>query len=203
MQSVLALRPVSYDESFFREAWFHEWDALREVLGQLVIEAGTWRRILDFGCGPGIMIDYMAARGFDYIGYDISNETRRLYLERFGGYPERYVTDLRELEMKNFDVLIAFDVLEHLRDGEIARMLERCWPIPELFVNINRNWRIPGHINLRTDRSWIRLFARYGFRLKEQLTATLRARYRELRPGCPDQWDRNMFVFSQDRSRHL
>lgn len=200
MQSVLALRPVSYDESFFGEAWFHEWCALRDVLAQMVAHAGTWRRILDFGCGPGIMIDYMADRGFDYVGYDRSDEARRLYLERFGGYPQRYVTDLCALEMKRFDVMIAFDVFEHLRDDEITDVLERCRPIPDMFVNISRNWRIPGHINLRTDRSWVEFFAGHGFRLKESLTTTLRARYRDLRPGCPDQWDRNMFVFSRVHS---
>jgi len=199
LQTVLARRPVEYDGSFFREEWFQGWEELRHILEQLVREPGQWRRVLDFGCGPGVMIDHMNECGFDYVGCDYSDSAHRLYLSRFGAYPQRYVSQLSAVNMADFDVLLSFDVFEHMADDEIAQVLEASKPIPELFLNISRDWRTPGHINIRSDRAWKAFFKRYGLQLREDLTTRLRERYRELRPGCQDRWDRNMFVLSRGR----
>lgn len=198
LQSVLALRPVAYDGGFFREEWFRGWEELRHVLEQLVREAGCWKQILDFGCGPGVMIDHMTERGFDYVGCDYSESAQHLYRSRFGAYPERYVFSLSGVNMRDFDVLLSFDVFEHMTDAEIIRVLDASKPIPELFLNISRDWRTPGHINLKSDRAWLSFFEGQGLILNEALTKRLRQRYGELRPGCPDMWDRNMFVLSRD-----
>ncbi len=168
------------------------------MLEQLVREAGSWKRILDFGCGPGVMIDHMTERGFDYVGCDYSDVAHRLYLSRFGVYPQRYVSAMSAVNMVDFDVLLSFDVFEHMTDAEIIRVLDASKPIPELFLNISRDWRTPGHINLKSDRAWLSFFERHGLILNEALTKRLRRRYIELRPGCPDVWDRNMFVLSRD-----
>jgi SAM-dependent methyltransferase len=196
---MLSLREVAYDGSFFREEWFQGWAELRHVLEQLVREGGRWHRILDFGCGPGVMIDHMNERGFKYVGCDYSESAQRLYLNRFGAYPQCYVPQLKAVNMADFDVLISFDVFEHMTDDQIAYVLEASKPIPELFLNISRDLRTPGHINIRSDRAWMAFFKQHGLQLREELTARLRQRYMELRPGCQDRWDRNMFVFSRGR----
>ncbi|SPP65639.1 methyltransferase domain-containing protein [Nitrospira lenta] len=200
LQAVLARRPVVYDGTFFREEWFQGWEELRYVLEQLVRESGHWRRVLDFGCGPGVMIDHMNTCGFDYVGCDYSDSAHRLYLSRFGAYPQQYVSQLSVVNMADFDVLLSFDVFEHMADDEIAQVLEASKPIPELFLNISRDWRTPGHINIRSDRAWTAFFKRHGLQLREDLTVRLRQRYRELRPGCQDRWDRNIFVLSRGRA---
>lgn len=191
-------RPVVYDDSFFKETWFREWDTLSVVLAALIESEPRWRSILDFGCGPGVMIDLMTARGLDYVGCDYSSEARQLYLTHYGRNPERYLSSLNEAVAKSNDLLLAFDVLEHMRDDEIAQLIEKAYPIPEFLFNISRTRGIPGHINIKSDRAWIRFMKKHGYRFEEIRTKRLRQFYSKLRPGAPDRWDRNMFLFSRE-----
>jgi len=197
LRAVLPRRDVVYDDSFFREQWFRGWEELRHVLEQLLREAAHWRRVLDFGCGPGVMIDHMNPLGVHYVGCDYSGEARHLYLKQYGSYPQLYVSDLGAVNMADFDLFLSFDVFEHMTDEQIAETLKATHPIPELFLNISRDWRTPGHINIKSDRAWVAFFKDHGFVLHERMTGHLRQRYAALRPGCQDRWDRNMFVFSR------
>jgi SAM-dependent methyltransferase len=188
---------VVYGSSFFRQQWFQGWQELQPVLAQLITEAGRWRNVLDFGCGPGVMIDPMTANGFNYVGCDYSEEAKDLYLERFGRHPDRYVSQLCAVNLADFDVLLSFDVFEHMTDQEITELLEASRQVPDLFVNISRERRTPGHINIKSDRGWRSFFERHGLELCEETTRILRESYTKLRPGCPDLWNRNMFVLSR------
>ena len=191
-------RPVVYDESFFKAAWFKEWETLSVVLCALLESEPRWRAILDFGCGPGVMIDMMTARGLDYVGCDYSSEARQLYLAHYGRNPERYLSSLDDALARDNDLLLAFDVLEHMRDNEIANLIEEANPIPELLFNISRTRGIPGHINIKSDRAWIRFMKEHGYRFEEARTQRLRQLYSKLRTGAPDRWDRNLFLFSRE-----
>ena len=193
----LLRRPVVYDDSFFAEAWFREWASLRIVLASLIENEPKWRTVLDFGCGPGVMIDLMTDQGVDYVGCDYSAEARQLYLEHFGQHPDRYLSNLDEAVVKKNDLLLAFDVLEHMRDDEIAKLIDKVRSIPELLFNISRTRGIPGHINIKSDRAWIAYMKEQGYRFEEKRTHKLRQLYAQQRPGSPDRWDCNLFLFSR------
>lgn len=185
---------VRYDEHFFSAQWFTGWETLKEVLAALIASEPRWQRVLDYGCGPGIMIDLMAARGYDYVGCDLSPDARALYLRHWGAHPERYVASLDAVAGREFDLLLAFDVLEHLRDDEVAALLDDTRHVPELLFNVSRVRSIPGHINIKTDAAWTAFFARCGRRVDETGTTRLRERYLALRPGGPDLWHKNLFL---------
>jgi SAM-dependent methyltransferase len=189
--------PVRYDERFFSEDWFRNWDMLKHVLCGLLESNPNWRTILDYGCGPGIMIDLMNSRGLDYVGCDISPEARELYLRRFGKNPGKYHLSLSELSDRPFDLLICFDVFEHMRDEEIVGLLDRILLIPEILVKISRVRGIPGHINLKPDRAWIRFFESHGWTCERDRTEALRVQYLRLRPNGSDLWHRNMFLLKR------
>lgn len=193
----LLRRPVVYDGSFFTQAWFREWAELRMVLAALIESEPKWRAVLDFGCGPGVMIDLMTDRGLDYVGCDYSAEAHQLYLKHYGQHPERYLTNLDDAVSKKNDLLLSFDVLEHMRDDEIAKVLDKVRSIPELLLNISRTRGIPGHINIKSDRAWIAYMKAQGYHFEENRTRKLRQIYTQQRPGSPDQWDRNLFLFSR------
>lgn len=195
--SRLMRRPVVYDDSFFKEAWFKEWESLRLVLASLIESERRWKTILDFGCGPGVMIDLMADRRLDYVGCDYSFEARQLYLTHYGRYPERYLSSLDDAVARKNDLLLAFDVLEHMRDEEITQLVERISTIPEVLFNISRTRGIPGHINIKSDRAWVAYMQEHGYRFEEKRTQRLRKIYTQLRPGSPDRWDQNLFLFSR------
>jgi SAM-dependent methyltransferase len=189
------LRPVRYDEGFFGGDWHRNWAELAPVLAELLTHEGRWNAFLDYGCGPGAMIDLMNERGHCYVGCDLSPEPRQIYLERYGRYPGRYVQSLAQLGGFRFDVLVLFDVLEHLRDEEILALLVQARGTREVLANISREPGIPGHVNIKPDAQWIEFFGRLGYEYQASRTDALRRRYLELRPGGPDLWHRNLFLF--------
>lgn len=196
----LMRRPVVYDDSFFKEAWFKEWESLRLVLASLIESEPKWQAVLDFGCGPGVMIDLMTDRGLEYVGCDYSSEARRLYMTHYGRHPERYLSSLDDAVARKNDLLLAFDVLEHMHDEEIAQLIDKVRSVPELLFNISRTRGIPGHINIKSDRAWINYMHKLGYQFEEERTQRLRQIYAQLRPGSPDRWDRNLFLFGQGKS---
>jgi len=169
-----ALWPVRYDANFFSERWFDNWRGLAPVLGALLTHDKSWRSFLDYGCGPGIMIDWMNERGFEYTGWDPSAAARALYMEHFGKYPQRYLASLDHALAASFDLIVSFDVFEHLRDEEVAELLNRPWKVRRLLANISREPGIPGHINIKSDRAWLDFFMAHGLELDHSRTEGVR-----------------------------
>jgi len=196
IRKFLPRRNIAYDATFFQDQWFESWEVLKLVLEKLIESKPAWKKILDFGCGPGIMIDHMNHVTYRYIGCDYSKEAAKLYLQNYGKYPDKYVNSLvNPLCQEAFDVFLSFDVFEHLTDAEIADVLKQVPLIPTLFLNISRTRGIPGHINLKSDRSWVQFMQTLGYAFASSETETMRKLYVSLRPDVSDGWDRNLFVF--------
>jgi SAM-dependent methyltransferase len=217
-------RPVRYNQDFFQEEWFRNWKQLKEVLKELILLYPEWRNILDFGCGPGIMIDLMNGEknsgpssshntqaiqeasgiqntrpipAIEYWGCDYSADAQALYLQRFGLHPGKYLSELPALGIDQFDLFLSFDVFEHLNDLEASQVLEQIAPIRDVLVNISRARFIPGHINLKSDKKWINFFREHGRSFNHEKTKKLRQHYLKLRPEGGDMWHKNIFVFSK------
>ncbi|MBT8525956.1 class I SAM-dependent methyltransferase [Polynucleobacter paneuropaeus] len=197
IQRILVRKNVVYDKTFFQDSWVSNWNELQFVLRALIKENRSWKKILDFGCGPGIMIDLMNDGDVQYKGCDYSVEARKLYLEWFGKNPDLYFQTIEEVILKEVDVLITFDVFEHMADQEIDLLLEKCKSIPNYLFNISRNRRIPGHINIKSDHAWLSFFKRHNLTLDDQNTNYLRNYYLKLRPNHQDLWHKNLFVLSK------
>jgi SAM-dependent methyltransferase len=80
-------------------------------------------RLLDVGCGHGLLLDEARARGYDVVGLELSRAAARHARDVLG-------LDVRELpvesfiDLDGFDVVVLADVLEHLDDPVAA--VERC-----------------------------------------------------------------------------
>jgi SAM-dependent methyltransferase len=80
-------------------------------------------RLLDVGCGHGLLLDEARTRGFDVMGLELSAGAARHARQALG-------LDVREVPFEAFDddrgftVVVLADVLEHLDDPVAA--LERC-----------------------------------------------------------------------------
>ena len=89
------------------------------------------RDVLDAGCGVGYGSAYLAEAASRVVGVDIDGEAIAYARERYGGASVEYhVADLLALplERATFDVVCAFEVIEHLREperfiGEARRVL--------------------------------------------------------------------------------
>jgi SAM-dependent methyltransferase len=156
--------------------------------------------VLDFGCGPGVMIDRMNQAGFLYIGCDYSADAAKLYHENYGQYPDLYVNSLSNpLCQQSIDVFLSFDVFEHLTDLQIEGVLEQVSSIPTLFLNISRSRGIPGHINIKSDSAWISFIQGLGYSFDSFETERVRRLYIFLKPDASDGWNENLFIFHKFR----
>ncbi len=82
-------------------------------------------RVLDVGCGPGDVLDYLP--NVRYLGLDISPEYISAAKQRFGDRGEficRDVSDLGHQEACSFDLVMANGLLHHLDDAQGKRLLD-------------------------------------------------------------------------------
>lgn len=160
-------------EGFFEERW-RRLNAARPGI----------RRLLDVGCGYGLFLAHVAARGVIVRGIEIDQGVAGYARERFGlsvseTPVEAYATDER------FDCVVMCDVLEHLADPKAA--LERCGEllapggilflqVPNLVgfrIPLGHGWGLPHHIWQFGPHSLSRLVERSGLRPEAWHTGVL------------------------------
>ena len=81
-------------------------------------------RVLDLGCGPGELLRHLA--GVSYVGVDASDDYIAQARRVFGDRAEFRVGDATRLDddLRDFDVVLAFGVLQHLDDAAARRLLD-------------------------------------------------------------------------------
>jgi 2-polyprenyl-6-hydroxyphenyl methylase/3-demethylubiquinone-9 3-methyltransferase len=106
------------------------------------------KRVLDVGCGGGILSESMAERGAEVTGIDLSDkalkvaELHLLESKRPVTYRKVAVEDLAQEQPGNFDVVTCMEVLEHVPDP--ASQVQACAALLKpgghaFFATINRN----------------------------------------------------------------
>jgi len=82
-------------------------------------------RVLDLGCGPGDLIEYLP--GVAYTGMDLSaayiDSARRRFGQR-GRYLVGRLGDIDSAELGQFDVVIAKSLLHHIDEDEALHLFE-------------------------------------------------------------------------------
>jgi len=91
---------------------------IHDVLLRL-LPAGGGARLLDLGCGPGNMLDFLAGHG-KVFGSDFSADALRFCRGR--SHERVFRADFHRLPLKagSFDMVTAIDVIEHLQDDRRA-----------------------------------------------------------------------------------
>ena len=113
------------------------------------IAALAGKRVLDVGCGGGILTDAMARKGADALGVDLASKSLRVaQLHALEAqtphvkYREVSVEDLAAQEPASFDVVTCMEMLEHVPDP--ASVVRACGKLVKpggwvFFSTINRN----------------------------------------------------------------
>jgi len=96
-------------------------ECIRSVLGE-----DFSGRILDYGCGVGLISEYLA-RHFDtdkaeISGYDISTESIKKARTRTKNI--RFTSDLKEIDKEPFDAIVVANVLHHIKKEERTAFLK-------------------------------------------------------------------------------
>ena len=106
------------------------------------------KRIIDVGCGGGILSESMAKRGADVTGIDMGKaplSVARLHLLETGqhvNYQQITAEQFAESASESFDIVTCMEMLEHVPDpsSTIAACAKLCKPNGHVFFStINRN----------------------------------------------------------------
>jgi SAM-dependent methyltransferase len=100
--------------------WFR---ARRDMIFKLLrkMNINSNYKILDLGCASGFLIEFLEKKGFKNIsGIDISKEAIKKCRDK--GLTNTFTLDCVDTKFKDreFDILIASDVLEHIENDDIA-----------------------------------------------------------------------------------
>ncbi len=128
---------TALDEKAVRAYW-STWD-FRYL--PLLEEVDRGERILELGCGPGYMLEYLGKKGFSRVkGIDISKEQVRIAKSRGQSAKTADVFRFLKLTKAGYGVIIAMDFVEHFSKDEL----------PGLFRDIHRALKDDGILIVQT-----------------------------------------------------
>lgn len=112
-----------YLESSSAERWSNVPFSTAKTRHLLEILSGLFappKRVLDIGCNTGELLDYARSQGCRTFGVEPSTQSREIVAGK--GHP--CVPHLTDLDEDLFDIICAFDVVEHLYD--VGGFLDSC-----------------------------------------------------------------------------
>ena len=87
-----------------------------EKLRELINAAGSRKKIIDLGCGEGVLVKEFADKGFNIVGIDLNYQSK---------YVRRGNILKLNLPQKKFDLILCLDVLEHLNFFDQKKAIEQ------------------------------------------------------------------------------
>ena len=135
--SVLSLSPhyfyrhaddAGLSHTEFTEREFERNRATRERLGHLVLgpHLASHQAVLDYGCGPGFLVPYVAGRSRTVYGVDISRGALECARVINGAPNARFLhtADVAVIGDASIDLAYSFAVAQHLTDSVLQRVLD-------------------------------------------------------------------------------
>lgn len=175
IRSALAeAKPGTLDEAAF-PAYSHPnpfinwlfWQRLRVVMN-FVKQRAPFEQVLDFGCGSGVLLPFLAEHSKRVLGLDVDLLAYQVMSQRLGFPGNIEVRDaiqnpLSSLTAASFDLITALDVLEHVDDlsstlRDLMRLLKPGgWlvvsgPTENIFYKIGRRLAGPEYSGAYHER---------------------------------------------------
>jgi 2-polyprenyl-3-methyl-5-hydroxy-6-metoxy-1,4-benzoquinol methylase len=113
-----------YESAFPKN--FFTYTRRHEIIRQIRQYLPKGCSVLDYGCGPGNLIEPLLDDGFRVAGLDSSPSTRETVRNRYGGrtgFSDVYDQDEIDRSGLKFDAIIVAEVIEHLYDDQLDSLL--------------------------------------------------------------------------------
>lgn len=194
-QAVLAQKPVGadhYDDDYFVDDWREDdndytLDTRRRIEGrnpQLIKDVFAPQKVLDMGCGPGMLMALLDEIGVHADGIDFSNDIKALAPDSVRDRIIVGFVDEQHVEDRSYDLVICREVFEHLTVLQVRRTVQmickasskfvyattRFHPEPESLLSFTTQFDVdPSHITLLNKEFLRVLFVLEGFRQRPDL----------------------------------
>ncbi|BDI61459.1 class I SAM-dependent methyltransferase [Qipengyuania nanhaisediminis] len=147
-----------FDERRYADFLRHRFGEFWARFGGLPDVAG--KRVIDFGCGRGGMIErLMQAGASSALGIELDESyvdfARRKVAGRWDGRVEFACADIREMVFEPADIVVSSNTMEHVMDlrPTLSAVIDACKPGGELFIGFSPLWHSPfGHHRLIASR---------------------------------------------------
>ena len=169
-----------YGESYYRDVERLEGESVPHV-ADWIAENLRPRRLVDIGCGSGLLMRALSDRGVDVFGVDVSEDAIRLVTRGKGLAAERFDLTLpgRALPGIPYDVAVCCEVAEHLEARHAGRLVDHLTSAaPVVYMTAAEPDRGAGvglyHLNEQPHAYWVALMQARGFRLDDLATEDAR-----------------------------
>ena len=117
------------------------------ILQTIQQSVGPSAHILDIGCGGGLLTNFLASRGYQVTGIDLSASSLEIARQNAIGFKAEYLMAQAEFlpfPNESFDVVSAMDLLEHVENPK--RVIEEASRVLKpgglfFFHTFNRTWQ--------------------------------------------------------------
>jgi len=139
-------------------------------------------KVLDLGCGTGEFIAELKKRGCNVFGVDFDRDAIKIAKDELGlenVYPLSFEEFFKKQDLPKFDIITAFEVIEHLTDplafmNSVKALLKEdgriilSTPCRERILPDLNNWDFPPHHFLRWNQEAIsNIFSKIGFKISD------------------------------------
>jgi ubiquinone/menaquinone biosynthesis C-methylase UbiE len=129
-------------------------------------------RVLDVGCGKGLLVEAFQELGVEGWGVDVSEYAISKAPEAIRRFLKLVDVEKESLPFddESFDLITSLDVLEHLASHE--KVLREIWRVLKkggyvfVYTPFPENplaWDDPTHISVKREAEWTHLFKNFGF----------------------------------------
>jgi 2-polyprenyl-3-methyl-5-hydroxy-6-metoxy-1,4-benzoquinol methylase len=170
----------SYDDGYFNQIGYRESENSQRNQARLALvleHCPDGGRLLEIGCGQGGFLR-LAESHFDVTGVDVSHQAVKALRPHFGERVSTLNIEQRPLTLSGFQVVAAFNILEHLRQPEkaVRKLAAALEPGGVLVGSVPNNSGAAGrvvtqlgnffdrtHVSTFTPPTWRRIFEHAGF----------------------------------------
>lgn len=153
---------AKFDHEYFAGQWradgnVYTYDKRKEVEGrhpELIADVFRGCSIMDYGCGPGYLLQMLRERGMDARGYEPSMAAWKMADPLIRRRIKNFLTSYRDddwLPSDFNDVVICREVLEHLAVWRVAETVEDIFAHAKKYVYITTRFSSDAVFDAETD----------------------------------------------------